>query len=36
LIAQDIELPEIEQDISSEIADVEVWDFDELQDEYGW
>ncbi len=27
---------ETDRDISEEIADVEVWDFDELQDEYGW
>ncbi|HEY9769522.1 MAG TPA: transposase [Coleofasciculaceae cyanobacterium] len=36
VVAEDIELQEIEQNISEEIADVEVWDFDELQDEYGW
>lgn len=36
VFAEDIEPQEIEQDLSEEIADVEVWDFDELQDEYGW
>ena len=36
VISEDIEVYEAEQDISDEIADVEVWDFDELQDEYGW
>ena len=33
---EEIELQETEQNIPDEIADVEVWDFDELQDEYGW
>ncbi|WP_036484426.1 Mu transposase C-terminal domain-containing protein [Myxosarcina sp. GI1] len=33
VVAQDIESQEIERDISAEIADVEVWDFDELEDE---
>ncbi len=36
VVLEDIEPQEMEQDISEEIADVEVWDFDELQDEYGW
>ncbi len=36
IIAENIKLTETERDISEEIADVEVWDFDELQDEYGW
>ncbi len=34
--SQEIESQEAEQNISKDIADVEVWDFDELQDEYGW
>ncbi|MGK7892175.1 MAG: Mu transposase C-terminal domain-containing protein [Xenococcus sp. (in: cyanobacteria)] len=36
VIHEEIESQEIEQDISEDIADVEVWDFEELQDEYGW
>ena len=35
-VAKEAELQEIEQNISEEISNVEVWDFDELQDEYGW
>lgn len=34
--SKDIEPEEVEQNISDDIADVEVWDFEELQDEYGW
>ncbi|ELS02928.1 Mu transposase/integrase [Xenococcus sp. PCC 7305] len=36
VIPEDIEVQEAKQDISDEIADVEVWDLEELQDEYGW
>ncbi|MDJ0531418.1 MAG: Mu transposase C-terminal domain-containing protein [Xenococcaceae cyanobacterium MO_207.B15] len=36
VIHEEIESQETEQDISEDIADVEVWDFEELQDEYGW
>ncbi len=36
VISEDIEPQAVEQDISGDIADVEVWDFDELQNEYGW
>ncbi len=35
-VPEEIESIETEQDISEDIADVEVWDFEELQDEYGW
>jgi putative transposase len=36
VIPEDIEPQKVEQDISEDIAEVEVWDFDELQNEYGW
>ena len=35
-VPEETELQETEQNIPDDIADVEVWDFDELQDEYGW